>query len=197
MLYSSLLILFIGFAVSGIPLFNFLSYYFFGLNKYGINRTNLFELNEWGERMAWRGLSPSAETIGEFFAIIIFIYFYLLFYKNIKFSLYNLILVFISFIGLLASNNRAAFISMLLCILMLIYKQNFKPYMKYIIFTAFVGISVILIGINNLSYSLSFLGDSLLSDAVYYSLGEDNYSSSVNYFIEAKQNNSFQYGVIL
>ena len=143
MLYSSLLILFIGFAGSGIPLFNFLSYYFFGLNKYGINRTNLFELNEWGERMAWRGLSPSAETIGEFFAIIIFIYFYLLFYKNIKFSLYNLILVFISFIGLLASNNRAAFISMLLCILMLIYKQNFKPYMKYIIFTAFVGISVI------------------------------------------------------
>ena len=85
---------------------------------------------------------------------------------------------------------------MLLCILMLIYKQNFKPYMKYIIFTAFVGISVILIGINNLSYSLSFLGDSLQSDAVYYSLGEDNYSSSVNYFIEAKQNNSFQYGVI-
>jgi len=196
MLYSSSLIFFIGFAGSGIPLFNFLSYYLFGLNKYGINRTNLFELNEWGERMAWRGLSPSAETIGEFFAIIIFIYFYLLFNKNIKYNLFNLILVFISFVGLLASNNRAAFISVLLCILMLIYKQNFKPYMKYILFTGFVGISAILIGINNLSYSLNFLGDSLLSDAIYYSLGEDNYSSSVNYFKDVKQNKSFQYGVI-
>ena len=48
MLYSSLLILFIGFAFCRYPTFNFLSYYF-GLNKYGINRTNLFELNEWGE----------------------------------------------------------------------------------------------------------------------------------------------------
>lgn len=195
MLYSSLLIFFIGLAGSGIPLFNFLSYYLFGLNKYGITRTNLFEINEWGERIAWRGLYPSAETIGEFFAILIFIYFYLLLNKKINFNLFNLISIIISFICLFASNNRAAFISILLCILMLTYK-NFKFYMKYIVLIVFIGISLILIGINNLSYSINFIGDSLLNDAIYYSLGEENYSSSVKYFIDIKQSKSFQYTVI-
>ena len=29
------------------PVVNFLNYYYFGLNKYGINRSNLFGVNEW------------------------------------------------------------------------------------------------------------------------------------------------------
>ena len=52
---SSILILLFGFMGATNPLANFLNYYFFGQNKFGIDRGNLFQLNEWGERMAWRG----------------------------------------------------------------------------------------------------------------------------------------------
>ena len=41
----SCLILIIGYLSSSMPFFNFFTYYHFGLNNYGINRSNIFGLN--------------------------------------------------------------------------------------------------------------------------------------------------------
>ncbi len=193
-LISSALIFTIGLLSSSMPLFNFLSYYFFGLNKYGVNRSNIFELNEWGERLAWRGHYPSAETIGEFFAIIIFLYVYLLTSRKIIFSYIDLVLVVITTTGLLASNNRAALLSIILCVSILLArdKVNIK-YVKYILVTIFIATASFLIGINNLQYSFAFLADSVLNDAIYYSI-TDSYSSSLNYLINEKNSVSLIYG---
>ncbi|MDC3103228.1 hypothetical protein OA408_00495 [Acidimicrobiaceae bacterium] len=191
--YTSFLVFIFGFIGSGMPFLNFLNYYFFGLNKYGINRSTIFGSNEWGERLAWRGQFPSAETIGEFFAFGLFIYIYLWINKKIEFDKLSLVFLPVAVVGLLASNNRAALVSLFICITILIFKNNFQQYTKILIFFIFLIFTIILIGLNNLTYSLDYLGDSLLNDAIYYSLDEGTYSSSINYFLELKESKSFWY----
>ena len=48
-----------------------MTYYYSGLTKYPTDNQNLFLLNEWGEKVAWRGMFPSAESIGEFYGLIL------------------------------------------------------------------------------------------------------------------------------
>ena len=57
------------------PFFNFMNYYYFGQTKYGTTNQNLFSVDSWGVTEAWRGFFPSAETIGEFFALAILLIF--------------------------------------------------------------------------------------------------------------------------
>jgi hypothetical protein len=195
-LYTSALILFVGLLSASTPLISFLSYYFFGLNKYGISRSNIFELNEWGERLAWRGHYPSAETIGEFFAIIIFLYIFLLTQKKIAFSYVDFIFVIFALIGLMLSNNRAALLSIVICTFILIAREKRDTkYVKYSLITVLISITALLIGFNNLKYSLTFLADSVLSDAIYYSIN-DTYSSSTEYFISEMSSGSFVYSLV-
>ena len=59
----------IGYLSSSMPFINFMSYYYFGLTKYGTDNQNLFGVDIWGTTEAWRGLFPSAESVGEFFAL--------------------------------------------------------------------------------------------------------------------------------
>ena len=76
---ASYLILTISYIASNIPLFNFLSYYYLGLQRYGVTIQNPFLRDEFGAKVSWRGIFPSAETLGEFFGIgllfLIFLYF--------------------------------------------------------------------------------------------------------------------------
>ena len=53
-----------------------MSYYYFGLTKYGTDNQNLFGVDIWGTTEAWRGLFPSAESIMNSlpWTIIIFLY---------------------------------------------------------------------------------------------------------------------------
>ena len=195
---TGLLILIFGYLSSSMPFFNFFNYYYFGLNKYGINRSNIFGLNEWGERLAWRGLFPSAETIGEFFAITLLIYGILLVKKKIDFKKSEMPLILILFIGLLSSNNRAAILAMLLCLFILITRENLNiknsNFVKYSIIFVLIIVFVLLIGINNFIYPMNYLQDSILSDGKYYSLDNDT-STSLNYLIESKQNNNIVYSI--
>ena len=62
------------------PYINFMNYYYFGQTKYGTDNQNLFS-DSWGVTEAWRAF-PSAETIGEFFALAVFYHSYT---KNSKF----------------------------------------------------------------------------------------------------------------
>ncbi len=195
---TGLLVLIFGYISSSMPFFNFFNYYYFGLNKYGINRSNIFGLNEWGERLAWRGLFPSAETIGEFFALTLLVYGILLVKKKIDFKISNVPLLLILFIGLLSSNNRAALLAMLLCLFLLITRENLNiknsNFAKYSIIFVLIIVFVLLIGINNFIYPMNYLQDSILSDGKYYSLGNDT-STSLNYLIESKQNNNIVYSI--
>ena len=182
-----------GYLGSSMPLFNFLNYYFLGLNKYGINRSSIFELNQWGERVAWRGNFPSAETIGEFFALNILIFSILYFKKKINFNLLYLFLLSVSLIGLLSSNNRAAFLSLFICLFLAALKENYNfKYLKYFMSIFLIVIFVLLIGLNNFTYSLSYLQDSLVSDGLVYSSGED-ISSSLEFVNFQKENGSLAY----
>ena len=61
----------LGYAGSANPIFNFMNFYYFGQQKVGTNNSNPFLLNQWSERLSWRGFFSSAETIGEFFALIL------------------------------------------------------------------------------------------------------------------------------
>ena len=47
--------------------FKFLNFYLFGHNKRGTTENNLLLFDIYTNKVAWRGLFPSAETIGEFF----------------------------------------------------------------------------------------------------------------------------------
>ena len=188
-----LLIMLFGYLGSSMPLFNFLNYYFLGLNKYGINRSSIFELNQWGERVAWRGNFPSAETIGEFFALNILIFSILYFKKKINFNLLYLFLLLVSLIGLLSSNNRAALLSLFICLFIAALKENYNfKYLKYFMSIFLIVIFVLLIGLNNFTYSLSYLQDSLVSDGLVYSSGE-NISSSLEFVNFQKENGSPAY----
>lgn len=181
LMYTSLAILTLGLASSSFPLFNFLNYYYLGGNKVGIERSNIFQVNEWGERLSWRGQYPSAETIGEFFGMCIFIYLFLLFNKNIKIEKAQFLLLLVSILGLFLSNNRAALFATLTCLFILFFKKNRdRKFSKY-----FAGISLfifflILIGSSNLVFTYDYLKESLINDAIFYSLN-DTFSSSLNY----------------
>ena len=106
------------------PIFNFLTYYYLGLNK---SASKTFESVAGN---AWRGISPSAETIGEFFMfIIIFTIFTNKIYIKNKFNLLEIFLLLVSIFGLYRSNNFSAFLSgifIMLIFFAFIFLKDFK-----------------------------------------------------------------------
>ena len=91
---------------------NFFSFYYFGQQKVTTTQINPLAFNEWNEKLAWRGFSSSAESIGEFFGLaVLFCIFAMISSK--KLDLINTLFLFVSSVGLYFSNNRASF---LMCI---------------------------------------------------------------------------------
>ena len=121
-LITGSLIVLVGYLSSSMPAVNFFTTYFFGLTKSGTTNQNLFEINFWGERVAWRGLFPSAETIGEFFGLSILI-FVLYCFKEKKYKLTDVSMFFLSLVGLYASDNKAATFAVLFCIVLKVNKN--------------------------------------------------------------------------
>jgi len=111
-LYSgSLIILFSYLSTLG-PIYNFYTYYYLGLNKTAIKTTQSVAGN------AWRGISSSAETVGEFYTfVIIFTILINFFISQKKLTNIEIILLVINFYGLYKSNNFSAFISGLLVLI--------------------------------------------------------------------------------
>ena len=114
LIYSGFLLMIFGYIGSSMPFINFANYYFFGQNKFGTLNSNLFSVNFWGEREAWRGFFPSAETIGEFYALTIL--FIILFTK--KYNLLSFLGIAVSLLGLFAANNKAAIVALVLCLIL-------------------------------------------------------------------------------
>lgn len=174
-LTSSVLIIIFGYLSSSNPIFNFYSYYFFGLSKYGTENQNLFGVDIWNTKIAWRGIFPSAETIGEFFAVVILIY--LINFIDKKKIKPHIFLIIFPALGLLASNNKAAFISLLFCIYLKInISFSIKKLYKAIFYFLVSGILIFFIGVENIGYSLQFTSKNFLNIGNDYILNEESAS---------------------
>lgn len=185
-LYSGVTILSIGYLSSSMPFINFMSYYYFGQTKYGTDNQNLFSVDIWGTTEAWRGLFPSAETVGEFFALGLLIVF--LFRKN-KLNKLEYLLIPVLFLGLLLSNNKAAFVLMAFCIVLkLNFEKSFKIQTKIVIYIPILFLLLYFIRIENLFYDLDFSAYKFIGMGQSYSL-ESNISSSIQYLSDLSNKN--------
>lgn len=184
-------ILLLGYLGSSMPLFNFLNYYYFGQTKYGTDNQNLFSVNYWGESEAWRGFFPSAESIGEFYAIVLLLY-VVSYSKNDKKA--NILIycsVPILFIGLYASNNKAAFISFLLCTFLYFnFLSKFNRKTLIILSCILLGILLYFVRLENLIYSFEFSSMKMINMGSSYSLNGGE-SSAIKYLINLENINFF------
>ncbi len=174
---TSCVLLLSGVIAANFPLFNFLFSYFSGQHKLGTIEKNLFSFNEWGEFIAWRGVFPSAETAGEFFAFNILLYFI---FTNFKFRrVKDIIYLIFPFIGLILSNNRAA-IFLLISILIFIFFGRFIKRSTLPIILSLVGLTVLVVGIQNFGYPIEFMSDKIINVALDYSFDGNQSSGIVN-----------------
>ena len=184
-IFCSGLLLLLGYLGSSMPFINFVNYYFFGQTKYGTDNSNLFSINFWGESEAWRGFFPSAETIGEFYALTVL----LIFLLTKRHNLFSFFGIAISTIGLYAANNKAAIVALLFCLFLKINSnKNLNLYIKLFIFTIPFFMLIYFIRFENFAFSLDFLANKMIDMGVgYSSLGET--SSSLLYLLDYSDRN--------
>ena len=105
LIWSGSLIVIIGILSSFNRILNFYFYYYLGLNKFGMKSFESIQGN------TWRGLSSSAEAVGEYFIFIIIFIIFSLFknYKNLNY--FELIGLIIISYGIFRANNKASLIS--------------------------------------------------------------------------------------
>ena len=111
-LASGVLVVFFSLISAVSPVINFFTYYYLGLNKTASKTFDPVAGN------AWRGISSSAEAIGEFYAFVILFTIFTSVYKKMKLSPLEICLLLINIYGLYKSNNFAAMTSMLIVILL-------------------------------------------------------------------------------
>lgn len=170
-------ILIFGYLGSSNPIFNFFNYYFLGLSKYGTSNQTLFGFDMWNSRVAWRGMFPSAETIGEFFSLIILIY--LINSINTKKINSEIFLLIFPIIGLLASNNKAAVISLIFCIYLKINNSfSIKKIYKTLFYSSASILFLLFIGFENIGYSFEFTANNFINIGNDYILNQQSTSLS-------------------
>ena len=162
---TSFLVLFFGLLSSNIPILNFFSYYFFGLQRYGVESKTPFAFDEFDVKISWRGIFPSSETVGEFYGIVLLL---LLFWiiKREEIRPIEFVGIFSSTLGLYFSDNKTAIVLVFVLALTYIYLQlfkdliSFKPILFFILLS-FTGFVVFLL--NGASYE--FVSDSIISQS--------------------------------
>ncbi|MDA9711945.1 hypothetical protein N9U49_00870, partial [Acidimicrobiaceae bacterium] len=180
-LLSGSLIVLLGIAGSHLPIVNFFNFYIFGQNKRGMKEFSSVAGN------TWRGFSASAESIGEYYALIILLFAYLIIYKKAKLNYLYLTLLIPIIYGLYRSNNFAAILSLILTItiLLVINTRIFKG--KRRSFT--IGV-LLIISTGLLTYVLNNDYDYLSTELVYEAtLHQDFYSDPNSYksFLQVEQ----------
>lgn len=176
-LISGSLIVILGHLGAISPFFNFSNSFIFGQNKRGINAIESIAGN------TWRGYSASAESIGEFFAFVIIIYFLFTVNRTIQFNKQHLAALIVVLFGLIRSNNFAAISSSILLITIFCINKFIKEKRtRYAIYSFLIIllIGLLIVGLNQ--YSYSDLSMELLYEASLHSNlmeNEDNYTKSV------------------
>ena len=177
---------------ASMPIFNFLTYYYFGLTKYATDNQDLFGRNEWAEKIAWRGMFPSAETLGELFAFT-FLIFIICFINNIETKVPLYFFSIFLLIGLYVSNNKAAFFSLIVCFLLKILNTyNIHKLTKYFFILVSFIFFIFLVRLENLLLSLDFAANNMVGTGYAYGF-ENSRSSAIKFLIDLKDTNSFFY----
>ena len=147
--------------------FNFFNYYFLGQNKVGMKSLSSVAGN------TWRGLSSSAESIGEFYGVAIILFFYISF-KSKKISMFSLIGVISIIYGLYKANNVASIL--LICVTVLyIVSKNFIPNFQkryigiFLILFIFVFVTIFSFLNPGVSTDYDFLSQNLIIESLKYS----------------------------
>ena len=154
-LLSGGLIVLFGIIGSASAYMNFFNFFIFGQNKRGMKDLNSVAGN------AWRGFAPSAEYIGEFFGLCIFItFFYFIKTKN-KLLVKDTLLLIVCLFGLYKSNNFASIATLSLLTLALTLSKKFK------------------FEVNRKSLIIIFLSLMILSISVFLNIEYERYSSAL------------------
>ena len=186
---TSIFILILGIIGANFPIVNFLNYFYFGQQRYGISQNNPFAIDEFSEKISWRGFYSSAETIGEFYGIVLLLTLYQIF-KNKKISKLNLFSISFSLFGLYFSNNRTVMGLLVLFILYLFlstYLQIPKRYLFFLVLVSFI-IIVLFFAQSNLGYSYEFMSNNVFIFAKEYQY--DTIQSSFSRLLETSFSNS-------
>ena len=176
LLITGSLIVGFGYLGSINPFINFFNMIFFGQNKRGMKVFSSIEGN------TWRGFSPSAESIGEFFGFVILFYLIYLIDKKGTFKTYDFLLFIPIFYGLYRSNNFAVILSTSLLFLYILFKNysslGFKKRInsKYVILS--VSVLVVLISFFFVQNDYEYLSTELIYEAT---LHQDFFSSDNSY----------------
>ena len=219
LLLSSNFIVIFGILGAASPLYNFFNYLIFGQNKRGIDSLSSVAGN------TWRGFSPSAESVGEFYGFVILFFFLLIYLENFKIDKQGFLLIIFPIYGLYKTNNFAVILSLVLSLILLFTYKYFKNKNKYklsiIIFGAFGIGSYFLISMLGFEYvstqllyeaSLhsnffpNFSHQAKLNQVTYYfdsrqmltlfSLNQESPSSLLNYLFQIYQQNNFNVPIL-
>ena len=179
---TGFLILIFGYVGANISILNFFNYYYFGQQKYGIKINNPFMFDEYGEKVAWRGFYPSAESVGEYFGLII-IFILISYFINKYISKIHALGLVSALFGLYFSNNRTVFILVLLSLgIFLSSYYNFRFNQKLILSLIFLTVLIYTIGFQNISYPYSYSSNLLLEQSIKYTSTYEK-SSFLEYMI--------------
>lgn len=183
---TSIPLIVLGYLGANFPIVNLLNYYYFGQQKYGVTLKNPFFFNEWSEKVSWRGFYPSAETVGEYFGLVLILIFFT-YRKNGKSSIIEIFGGLCALMGLYFSNNRAAFIFIVFTIIYFL-TQKISNKFRIIFFVLFTIFFLNIVGFQNLGYDYDFTSNSIINQANKYQLQEQ--SSFLEFLNNAKEENS-------
>lgn len=203
---SSIILLF-SFLAAHIPLINFITYFYFGLNKIGTpDLPNNFFDN-------WRGLLSSAELLGELFGLTLVLTIYLKIKNKLSFNFQQILQIFITLFGLILSTNRMA---ILLLFIFFFYAvvENLKitKKNKFKLLITFFIIILMFLNLSNQIYPLSFTSEKIINESLCSvegnimnfengfwngtcSSNKDNYSRALNY-VESNYGYNFIFSLI-
>ena len=170
LIWSGSLIVIIGILSSFNRILNFYFYYYLGLNKFGMKSFESIQGN------TWRGLSSSAEAVGEYFIFIIIFIIFSLFknYKNLNY--FELIGLIIICYGIFRANNKASLISgvILIFIFLLITKVSNLRVKIFGFLLFFTGLLIVFQQIND--YPFGYYSKGIL----YHATLASNIESSLS-----------------
>ena len=166
---SSFIILVTGLIASNFPALNLFSTYYLGLQRHVVELSNPFVFDEFGVKISWRGISPSSETVGEFFGLcLLFNLFFIM--QNKKLNIYTYTGVISASIGLYFSDNRTSIVLVFLIIVIYFLKTlNFNiQFSRKYLRTSIFSLILISIYIYFQTETFEFYSLSILSNARLY-----------------------------
>ena len=187
LLITSTLITIFGLLSASNKIINYFTYYFFGLNKYGMRSLESIEGN------TWRGLAPSAEGMGEFYAFVILFFVIYSYEKKLKFSLIDIFFLVVTIIGLSRTNNFAAIASLIFLIFIYFLNKKIKSIkMISLFFFLLTSLSILIYSQFFKEFSYNYLSSNILYEGIQAS--EIDYIMETNEFGENQaQLGNYQY----